>query len=67
MLEVLLLLLDHGLLGEVPQVVRDGRERRVVSIGRLGRSRERSRVEGDDGTLYRLRRAVGGLLGREEI
>lgn len=66
MLEVLLLLLDDGLLGEVTHV-RDGRERRIVSIGRLGRSRERSRVEGDGGTLYRLRRAVGGLLGGEEI
>lgn len=65
MLEVLLL--DDRWLGEVAHVVRDGRKRRVVSIGRLGRSRERSRVEGDDWTLYRLRGAVGGLLGWEEI
>lgn len=66
MLKVLLLL-DDGLLGEVAHVVRDGRERRVVSIGRLGRSREGSRVEGTDGTLDRLWGAVGGLLGLEEI
>jgi len=61
------LLLNDGLLSKVAHVVRDGRERRVVSIWRLGRSRKGSRVEGDDGTLYRLRGAVGDLLGRKEL